>query len=933
MEEKLYDYMDWAEIEAVVYSEENHPRDILGPRVTEDGILIQAFFPGATRAAVHTIRDGKQTEMVCEDEAGFFAVLLPGKKIPSYTLIYWDGDGNQMEHYDPYAYPMQFTEQEQKQFENGICYSIYEKLGAHPVKIDGVSGVYFAVWAPNAIRVSVVGNFNNWDGRAYQMNLLESGIYELFIPGVRAGDIYKYEIKAKGGLTYLKSDPYANAAQLRPNNASVVVDLGKYAWQDENWMKKRGVTQGDKAPISVYEVHLGSWKKPDDGREFYNYREIAPMLASYVKELGYTHVELMPVMEHPLDESWGYQVTGYYAPTARYGTPDDFRYFMDTMHQNDIGVILDWVPAHFPRDTFGLSAFDGTCLYEHFDPRQGSHPHWGTLIYNYGRPEVKNFLIANALFWAKEYHADGIRMDAVASMLYLDYGKQDGEWVANIYGGNENLEAIEFLKHLNSIFKKEFPDALLIAEESTAWPKVPFTEQMRDEGYTILCPQMAPIHFDLVKEVFRGAGYNLELLPSTDHDAVEAGLRYVNNDICYPSILVTGQIMEAIESGRYDLSKTAVVISQTGGGCRATNYIALIRKALRESGHPEIPVISLSAVALGEDNPGFKITPALLKQAVYAVLFGDVMMQMLYRCRPYEATPGAANALYEEYMARARKLAPKFNRHNYTKLCREAIRAFDTMPLVGEGTKPRVGVVGEILVKFHPTANNHVVDVIEREGCEAVVPGLLDFFLYSMSNAELQKDELGSSATTRAGMQALIKLVDWMRTPVEEMLEKSRRFEAPERIGTMAEKARTVLSVCNNMGEGWLLTAEMLDLIDHGAPNIICTQPFACLPNHVVGKAVIKELRRQHPESNIVAVDYDPGASEVNQLNRIKLMISVAKENMRAGKGFKLEKVAPLAMDEVTGQMRAHDDCVSCGPASEEAVTSVAKRLGRGIKK
>ena len=244
-----------------------------------------------------------------------------------------------------------------------------------------------------------------------------------------------------------------------------------------------------------------------------------------------------------------------------------------------------------------------------------------------------------------------------------------------------------------------------------------------------------------------------------------------------------------------------------------------------------------------------------------------------------------------------------------------------------------MGVVGEILVKFHPTANNHVVDVIEREGCEAVVPGLLDFFLYSMSNAELQKDELGSSATTRAGMQALIKLVDWMRTPVEEMLEKSRRFEAPERIGTMADKARTVLSVCNNMGEGWLLTAEMLDLIDHGAPNIICTQPFACLPNHVVGKAVIKELRRQHPESNIVAVDYDPGASEVNQLNRIKLMISVAKENMRAGKGFKLEKVAPLAMDEVTGQMRAHDGCVSCGPASEEAVASVAKRLGRGIKK
>ena len=480
MVEKLYDYMDWAEIEPVVYSEEIHPRDILGPRVTEDGILIQAFFPGATRAAVHTIRDGKQTEMVCEDEAGFFAVLLPGKKIPSYTLIYWDGDGNQMEHYDPYAYPMQFTEQEQKQFENGICYSIYEKLGAHPVKIDGVSGVYFAVWAPNAIRVSVVGNFNNWDGRAYQMNLLESGIYELFIPGVRAGDIYKYEIKAKGGLTYLKSDPYANAAQLRPNNASVVVDLGKYAWQDENWMKKRGVTQGDKAPISVYEVHLGSWKKPDDGREFYNYREIAPMLASYVKELGYTHVELMPVMEHPLDESWGYQVTGYYAPTARYGTPDDFRYFMDTMHQNDIGVILDWVPAHFPKDAHGLADFDGQPLYEYADPRKGEHPEWGTKIFDYEKPQVRNFLIANALFWIEHFHVDGLRVDAVASMLYLDYGKQDGQWVPNKYGGNQNLEAIEFFKHLNSVLLLRNPGTMMIAEESTAWPKV--TGNPEDDG-------------------------------------------------------------------------------------------------------------------------------------------------------------------------------------------------------------------------------------------------------------------------------------------------------------------------------------------------------------------------------------------------------------------------------------------------------------------
>ena len=463
------------------------------------------------------------------------------------------------------------------------------------------------------------------------------------------------------------------------------------------------------------------------------------------------------------------------------------------------------------------------------------------------------------------------------------------------------------------------------ASKSAAYPKVPFTQEMKDAGYTILCPQMAPIHFDLIKEVFRAGGYNLELLPSTDRGAVEAGLRYVNNDICYPSILVTGQIMEAIESGRYDLSKTAVVITQTGGGCRATNYIALIRKALRDSGHPDIPVISLSAVKLDESNPGFKLTVPLLKACVYSVLFGDLMMQMLYRCRPYEAEEGTANELFEQFMDRARAIAPTFTRRSYTQLSREAIAAFDALPLVGEGSKPRVGVVGEILVKFHPTANNHVVDVIEAEGCEAVVPGLLDFFLYSMSNAQVQKDELGSSAVTRATMDAAIGLVDWMRKPVDEMLERSDRFERPEPIAVMQEKARQILSLCNNMGEGWLLTAEMLDLIDHGAPNIICTQPFACLPNHVVGKAVIKELRRQHPESNIVAVDYDPGASEVNQLNRIKLMISVAKENMRAGKGFVMEPIATIRRDSVTSRMKPHH------LTSDAEVERVTRRLSRGL--
>ena len=479
MADKLYDMMDWAEIEAVQYSEEKYPRNILGPRVTPEGILIQCFFPEEEKVSLRTLSDRKLHAMT-EEDGGYFAILLPGKKIPRYTFVLGDKKEGR-EIYDPYAFPSQITEKEEARFQAGICYDIYEKLGAHPMTVQGVEGVNFAVWAPNALRVSVVGDFNRWDGRTCQMHCLDSGIFELFIPGLKAGDLYKYEIKAKGGLTYLKADPYANAAQMRPDTASVVADLRDYEWQDQEWMRTRGEKQGYQDPMFIYEVHLGSWKKPKEGeKEFYNYRELAPLLAEYVKDMGYTHVELMPLMEHPLDESWGYQVTGYYAPTSRYGSPQDFMYFMDYMHREGIGVILDWVPAHFPRDTFGLSAFDGTCLYEHQDPRKGFHPHWGTLIYNYGRPEVKNFLIANALFWADKYHADGIRMDAVASMLYLDYGKQDGEWVANIYGGNENLEAIEFLKHLNSIFKKKYPSALLIAEESTAWPKI--TGDLEDEG-------------------------------------------------------------------------------------------------------------------------------------------------------------------------------------------------------------------------------------------------------------------------------------------------------------------------------------------------------------------------------------------------------------------------------------------------------------------
>ena len=489
MDKVLYDLMDWAGIEELVYSEAAEPGKILGPHLVDEGLLIMAFIPHAAEIAVKL--GGKQYPMEQQDEAGVFGVLIPRKTKAPYTLFVTYESGVTAELQDPYAFKSQYTEADLKKFDAGIYYDVYKKMGAHPMEMGGVSGVYFSVWAPCAMRVSVVGDFCQWDGRRYQMNRNgDSGVFELFIPGLEAGTIYKYEIKNRRGEPMLKADPYANYAELRPNTASIVWDLEKFDWTDQTWMESREQTQSKDKPMSIYEMHLGSWiRKPvaaDEagqeiiGSEFYNYREIAPRLADYIKEMGYTHVELMPVMEHPLDASWGYQVTGYYAPTSRYGTPDDFKYFMNYMHSQGIGVILDWVPAHFPRDAYGLACFDGTCVYEHQDPRQGSHPHWGTLIYNYGRPQVRNFLIANALYWVKEFHADGIRMDAVASMLYLDYGKNDGEWVANIYGGHENLEAVEFLKHLNSIFKKQTKGAVLIAEESTAWPQI--TGDVRDNG-------------------------------------------------------------------------------------------------------------------------------------------------------------------------------------------------------------------------------------------------------------------------------------------------------------------------------------------------------------------------------------------------------------------------------------------------------------------
>ena len=369
------------------------------------------------------------------------------------------------------------TEFDQYLFGQGTHYDLYNKLGAHPMTVDEEEGVYFAVWAPNAAAVSIVGDFNEWDENATPMERLEPlGIYQIFLTGIKVGDIYKYCVTVQDGKKTLKADPYGFQAELRPNNASVVADISDFKWHDSRWMKKREKFDDKKNPMFVYEVHPGSWKKHEQTEEdedgFYNYREIAHELAAYVKDMGYTHVELMGIAEHPFDGSWGYQVTNYFAPTSRHGSPEDFQYFMDYMHEHNIGVILDWVPAHFPRDAFGLAEFDGTCLYEYADPRKGEHPDWGTKVFDYGKTEVQNFLICNALFWLEHYHVDGLRVDAVASMLYLDYGREDGQWVPNIYGGNENLEAIEFFKHLNTIVKKRNPGIVMIAEESTAWPKV-----------------------------------------------------------------------------------------------------------------------------------------------------------------------------------------------------------------------------------------------------------------------------------------------------------------------------------------------------------------------------------------------------------------------------------------------------------------------------
>jgi len=464
-----------ADIHKIVHGDHPDPFSVLGMhRVTlleGPHMVVRAFVPGAEWVRLVDGRDGSDGEMERVEDSGFFELRIPGESRFDYRLRARSEAGGEWEFDDPYAFPSTLTELDLHLIGEGTDLQLYRKLGGHPMSVTGVPGVRFAVWAPNADRVSVVGDFNLWDGRRHPMRRHPgTGVWELFIPGLEIGTIYKYEIKPPSGPPFVKADPVGFRAEVRPATASCVYPIGSYAWSDGEWMRRRAEVDHEAAPMTVYEVHLGSWRW--DGDRPLTYLELAEALPAYVEEMGFTHVELLPVMEHPYDPSWGYQVTGYFAPTSRLGSPDDFRHLVDRLHQRGIGVILDWVPAHFPKDAAGLRRFDGSALYEHLDPRMGEHPDWGTMIFNYGRNEVRNFLIANAIYWLDEFHVDGLRVDAVASMLYLDYSRQDGEWLPNRFGGRENLEAIEFFRGLNRAVRQHYPGALMIAEESTAWPGV-----------------------------------------------------------------------------------------------------------------------------------------------------------------------------------------------------------------------------------------------------------------------------------------------------------------------------------------------------------------------------------------------------------------------------------------------------------------------------
>jgi 1,4-alpha-glucan branching enzyme len=457
-------------LERLVAARHHDPFEVLGRHRAGDKEVVRAFLPHCTEAKI--VETGARLER--REHTDLFEWSgAPGGVPERYQLAWTDDDGIEWTGYDPYCFPPQIGDLDLHLFGEGRHLHIYRVLGAHAGTVDGIDGTRFAVWAPGAERVSVVGDWNHWDGRHHPMRVRGgSGIWELFIPGIGAHAYYKFEIRNREhGTIHVKTDPYGQAFELRPGTASLIRQPGSYSWRDSRWMAARAQRDWLRAPLSIYEVHLGSWRRDEQG-QFLNYRQLAEKLVNYVKELGFTHIELLPITEHPLDGSWGYQTTGYFAPTSRFGTPDDFRYLVDFCHQNDIGVILDWAPGHFPRDTFALARFDGTPLYEHEDPRRGEHRDWGTLIFNYGRNEVRNFLISSALFWLEEMHIDGLRVDAVASMLYLDYSREPGDWIPNIYGGRENLDAIQFLRHLNQVTHAEQPGSMIIAEESTAWPQV-----------------------------------------------------------------------------------------------------------------------------------------------------------------------------------------------------------------------------------------------------------------------------------------------------------------------------------------------------------------------------------------------------------------------------------------------------------------------------
>ncbi|MGB3494938.1 MAG: 1,4-alpha-glucan branching protein GlgB [Elainellaceae cyanobacterium] len=487
------------QIDKIVSNRHQNPFEVLGSHLITSADqsdangggttrwVVRAYLPDAEAAWV--VRPAERTEhpMATVHHPHFFECTLDVSELKNYQIRVREGDRERV-IYDPYAFKSPLiSDFDIHLFGEGNHHRIYEKMGAHPIELNGVAGVYFAVWAPNAFNISVVGTFNSWDGRKHQMRAIGGGIWDLFIPELSVGEIYKYEIKNAAGHMFLKSDPYGFQQEVRPDTASVITDLS-YEWQDSNWLEQRRNKNPQEEPISVYEMHAGSWLHdsldhlPTEGKavpvggkyntRFLTYRELADKLIPYVKEMGYTHIEVLPIAEHPFDGSWGYQVAGHFAPTSRFGSPQDFMYFVDQCHAEGLGVIVDWVPGHFPKDSHGLARFDGSEVYEHADPRKGEHKGWGTLVFNYSRHEVKNFLISNALFWFDKYHIDGIRVDAVASMLYLDYDRKDGEWVPNQFGGHENLEAVDFLRHLNYLVFGYYPGVLSIAEESTSWPNV-----------------------------------------------------------------------------------------------------------------------------------------------------------------------------------------------------------------------------------------------------------------------------------------------------------------------------------------------------------------------------------------------------------------------------------------------------------------------------